>query len=288
MNYIAMYVNYRKGIPSLEEDCINQNIAMALSKPNVCDVILVTDKGHQHKYLADGVHIIDADDFNFYVNKKLIENGLEPTLTTWIKPNHYADYLAYYSAQIAKDFLGDDRAQVLKLDTDFFVTSKFALRNVFECDRDTFIGVDEGFIYKYVNGDANCLPNYFYNAHAVYCTGDSSIMDIKTFVKYLTESITMNHYTATGPRVLNDLYKYPKDEMHLPGLTPWTLDPSTININRDKVFMELPVRSAALGIHLQSSVLKTIGMKRGNIRYPRYLANTIQIILMGVQHGTSR
>ena len=283
MNYIAMYVNY-ENIPQMEFDCITHNISMALDNPTTCEVILVTNMRYQYVILDERVHIIDADDYAKLVSEfiKINERENSDAILAGIKPNHYADFLAYYASKVAQHFLGDDEAQVLKLDTDFYITSKFALRNVFECDRDTFIGVDEGFIYKYVNGDSNCLPNYFYNAHAVYTTGDSEIVPMQEFVKYLRMSILQGHYTATGPRILNDLYKYPDANVHLSGLTPWTLDPSTLYLNGRRTSMELPVRSAALGVHLQSSVLKSIGMKWGSIHYKKHCPDIIQLSFKGV------
>ena len=290
MNYIAMYINYDE-IPSLEFSCINRNIIVALSEPKVCDVILIINKKirdsfyYQTSYAnMNGIHLIDADEYIDYVNTKLIRGGLDKSYLARIKHNHYADYLAYYSTEIVNYFEIDTsgEAKILKLDTDVYLTSKFALRNIFECNRDTFLGVDEGFIYKYVNGDPNCLPNYFYNAHAVYCTGNSKILCRDKFIEYLVDSIDYLHYTSTGPRLLNDIYEYPDDNMYLPGLTPWTLDPSKLDINIGTNKIELKVKSSALGIHLQSSVLKSIGMLDGEIRYKDFSADTIEITFRGV------
>ena len=278
MDYLLMYADYAE-TPRLESECILNNLDLALSEPKVCDVVLVTDNPvYGEKYIErQELHVISAAAFCNYVKEKLVSEGMDESLWACLKPYHLADYLAYFSREVAQRFLEDSDPRVLKVDADMFLTSKFVLREMFKTERNLFVGLDEGFMLRYLTENQR-LPNHFYNVHMTFRGGDEEIVSHKLFIEYLIDSVYHHHYTATGPSLLNDAYAYPSSQMHLRGLMPWTLNPGKVRtlpisklISDRGSVLKVPVRTGALGLHLQSSVLRSLGVTDADIEYSDYI-----------------
>ena len=233
-NCIIMYADYPKGLPETEKCCINQAIKFG--------EVIIIGREELKKELEGDFTLLDPNPLYEYLSSFIKKD---------MKPNHYADYLAYYGDEVIRQVYGLTRyTKFLKVDTDYFITSKFILDEIFN-SLDQFVIFDEGFMPKYGK-----IPQFFPNADVTYLRSDSSeyIIELEEFEVALNDYYINNHYTATGPSLLGRVGRI---RNHFRSeIVPWTFDPSIANPGE----YVLPLRSGSLGIHFQSSVLKTLGL----------------------------
>lgn len=251
---IVVYLDYSSvtQISELEYRCMSRLSSIAKSNMDI-NVYAITDLVSCSA--LDYMTKLSATELKNYVSESLSYSGLPSRIK--IKPNHYADYVAYHPIDILRDVYGIHVASVLKLDTDYFLTSKYVLRDLFNLEM-SFIGTDYGFKPSYNVP----LPNVFRNAHAIYeSMHDKLEISNDHFIECLIDSNDNNHYTATGPYLLN---KYYKDAYKLESFVPCTLNPGLLQSWSPPTLIRVKLDPGALGVHLQSSQVKDAGYQLVN------------------------
>lgn len=228
---VVIYLNYPKGVPFVETTCTLRAIDMA----DKCYVI-----APRYDWLKDtNAIILPVAPFENYVRDKIGINEL--------KAIHYADFLAYYSIEVLRDVYDIHLDNCLKIDADYYITSKYQLRNLFN-NTQSGVAVDSGYNLKYGK-----IPQIFRNVHVVYRCSDSRIgVGYVSFADAVRDYYNNNHYTATGPSLLNK-----DDYPEIPGFIPFTSDPCLWTGEGD-IIVEIP--HGALGYHIQSSLAHDLGL----------------------------
>ena len=251
---VVIYLDYERvtQLTELEYICISRLSNIARDNMDI-NVYVITDL--LDCPLLDYTVKLSATKLKSYVDSILSDAGLPPRIQ--LKPYHYADYTAYHLIDVLKDVYGIYVNAALKLDTDYFLTSKFILRDYFFLET-SFIGSDYGFRPSYNVK----LPNEFRNVHLIYeSIHDRLNISTSIFIECLIDSIDNNHYTATGPHLLN---KYYKDDYKLESFTPCTLNPSLLQTWSLPTLLRVELAPGTLGIHLQSSLVKDAGYQLVN------------------------
>lgn len=258
---LVMYADYHGLIPEIERSCIHKAVinGSRIVKHNGSDPEPISDVfiiGNENIYI-DLYYEKMMNRFTL-LDPKVLINHVKSIVGVDPKPNHCADYLAYNGSYVLSLY-GYEGYKTVKIDTDYFITSRFMLRNIYDID-ESFVILDEGFIPKYGK-----IPQHFPNANVTYTTSpDDKIISDEVFKSSVMEYYKNNHYTASGPWILG----LTRGKYNESTIVPWTLDPTTL----DQGMYHVEFKSGTLGYHFQSSVVRSLGLEITEINsYDKYI-----------------
>lgn len=242
---VVMYGDYPNGIPRCEIECMNRaNYYMGKN------------------YFCIGGNL-DPNAYRHYVQDKLKISEDK------LKPNHYADYLAFNILDVLKNVYKIEPKSALKLDTDFYLTSPLILNDVLHSKHNK-MGTDVGYLIKYPDvTPPNIHYNPCYSYETIEDTTSKKVTD-QMFIKALNDYWIKDHYTATGPTLVNSSKYLAEHQMdNIDQIPAWTVDPTIWD--EPGVYRSEHVFSS-MGIHLLTSVASSMGFTISN---PVYTLGTL-------------
>lgn len=206
----------------------------------------------------DGVIVKEIPDLIERIFGLITNDDLKNILDGHHTPARASDILTYMPTKALNELAGIDCESVMYVDTDYFIYSKFILKEIFTLDHQLAFIRDNNYYLRY--------PDKTYvNACLSYQGIHNEEIDERVqlaFFRYLNKVKTADGFTygATGPGFTNSMIA--RELSTVLDLEPHTLDPRYLLVGMNTV----DINRGSLGIHLAATLPKEVNRTVESIR----------------------